>query len=65
MKGQFGKYFSIISLTASVLTALPLMAGWGGGDGSRTSVAEPATVLLLGGGLVSLAVYVKKKNGKK
>lgn len=29
------------------------------------SVAEPAAILLLGAGLVSLAVYAKKKRGKK
>ena len=50
---------------AMFLTAVPLMAGWGGRGGGCTRVAEPASVLLLGAGLVSLAVYAKKKNGKK
>jgi hypothetical protein len=39
--------------------------GWKGGGGGCNRVAEPAAVLLLGTGLVSLAVYAKKKNGKK
>jgi hypothetical protein len=39
-------------------------------DGSTTggngySVAEPTAILLLGAGLVSLAVYAKKKRSKK
>jgi hypothetical protein len=29
------------------------------------SVSEPATVALLGTGLVALGIYAKKKNGKK
>lgn len=33
--------------------------------GNGYSVAEPMAVLLLGAGLVSLAVYAKKKRGKK
>jgi len=65
MTGKFVKYFGISSFIAMIMVAVPLMGGWGGGDGSHTSVAEPASVLLLGAGLVSLAVYAKKKNGKK
>ena len=35
------------------------------GGGHTYSVAEPAAILLLGAGLVSLGVYAKKKRGKK
>ena len=35
-------------------------------DGNETySVAEPAAILLLGAGLVSLGIYAKRKRGKK
>lgn len=33
--------------------------------GGGYSVAEPAAVVLLGAGLISLGVYAKKKRGKK
>jgi hypothetical protein len=36
-----------------------------GGGGGGYSVAEPAMVLLLGAGLVSLGIYAKRKRGKK
>jgi hypothetical protein len=37
----------------------------GGGGGPTHSVAEPATLALLGAGLVSLGIYAKRKrNGK-
>lgn len=36
------------------------------GNGNQTySVAEPAAILLLGAGLVSLGIYAKRKRGKK
>jgi len=54
---------------AMVLTAVPLMGWpfwhWRGGGGGCKNVAEPTSVLLLGAGLISLAVYAKKKNSKK
>jgi hypothetical protein len=34
-------------------------------DGTTYSVAEPAAIVLLGAGLVSLALYAKQKRGKK
>jgi hypothetical protein len=42
-------------------------SGWGHGHrhGGVTRVAEPAAILLLGSGLVSLAIYAKKKRDKK
>ena len=39
--------------------------GTTGGTTGVVSVAEPAAILLLGAGLVSLAVYAKKKRAKK
>jgi len=33
--------------------------------GGGYSVAEPAAIVLLGAGLISLGVYAKKKRGKK
>jgi hypothetical protein len=40
--------------------------GTNGGTGNGTvSVAEPAAILLLGAGLVSLGLYAKRKRGKK
>ena len=39
--------------------------GQGRNRGSIQSVAEPATIVLLGAGLISLAVYAKRKHGKK
>lgn len=36
----------------------------GAGNGV-VSVAEPAAILLLGAGLVSLGIYAKRKRGKK
>ncbi|MEN6559601.1 MAG: PEP-CTERM sorting domain-containing protein [Acidobacteriota bacterium] len=35
------------------------------GGGPIRSVAEPATIALLGAGLVSLGIYAKRKRGKK
>ncbi len=35
------------------------------GGGGSYSVAEPAAILLLGAGLVSLGLYAKRKRGKK
>jgi hypothetical protein len=39
--------------------------GDGQGDPGTYSVAEPAAILLLGAGLVSLGIYAKRKRGKK
>ncbi len=36
-----------------------------GGSGNTYSVAEPASIALLGAGLVTLGLYARKKNGKK
>jgi hypothetical protein len=36
-----------------------------GHKGGTYGVAEPAAIVLLGTGLVSLGLYVKKKRGKK
>jgi hypothetical protein len=36
-----------------------------GGGGQTYSVAEPAAVLLLGAGLISLGIYAKRKRGKQ
>ena len=58
----------IFSLCSNfVLAAVPPIGdgGWGHGDGGTTRVAEPAAILLLGTGLISLAIYARKKNGKK
>lgn len=57
-----------IFLIAWVVTAISF-AGEGprrrpGGGGSY-SVAEPASIALLGAGLVSLGIYAKRKRGKK
>jgi hypothetical protein len=68
--------FFVLSTVASAAGMWP---GWWnhnhnnggtGGAGGTTggngySVAEPTAILLLGAGLVSLAVYAKKKRGKK
>ena len=35
------------------------------GGGGRYGVSEPAAVVLLGAGLVSLGLYAKRKRGKK
>jgi len=35
------------------------------GTNGTVSVAEPAAILLLGAGLVSLGLYAKRKRGKK
>lgn len=37
----------------------------GGAGNGVVSVAEPAAILLLGAGLVSLGLYAKRKRGKK
>ncbi len=37
----------------------------GRGGGPIRSVAEPAAIVLLGAGLVSLGIYAKRKRGKK
>jgi hypothetical protein len=62
---------------STVASAAELWPGWfkhhdhgttgGGGstDGQTYSVAEPAAVLLLGAGLVSLGLYAKRKRGKQ
>jgi hypothetical protein len=38
--------------------------GGGRGGGSTFSVAEPASIALLGAGLIALGVFAKHKNGK-
>ena len=52
----------VISLVASASDFGPRRPGH---TGSTQSVAEPAAIALLGAGLVSLAVYAKKKRNKK
>jgi hypothetical protein len=63
--------FFILSTVASAAEMWP---GWwkhnpktghNNEGGNGYSVAEPTAILLLGAGLVSLAVYAKKKRGKK
>ncbi|MBE3117722.1 MAG: PEP-CTERM sorting domain-containing protein [Candidatus Atribacteria bacterium] len=73
-------YLPILSLIllffilSTVASAAEMWPGWWkhnpktghANDGGNTySVAEPTAILLLGAGLVSLAVYAKKKRGKK
>jgi hypothetical protein len=36
----------------------------GGGRGGAFSVAEPASIALLGAGLIALGIFAKHKNGK-
>lgn len=66
MKGKFDKFGkSFFGILVLFMCSAATYAGWGGGGGGSTRVAEPAAVILLGTGLISLAVYAKKKNGKK
>lgn len=57
-----------IFIIAWVVTAISF-AGEGPrrrpGGGGNYSVAEPAAIVLLGAGLISLGLYVKRKRGKK
>ena len=39
--------------------------GQGGGGGQTYSVSEPAAILLLGAGLISLGIYAKRNRGKQ
>lgn len=69
------KVLSLILLffvLSTVVSAAGMWPGWwkSGGQqndtgGNGYSVAEPTAILLLGAGLVSLAVYAKKKRDKK
>jgi hypothetical protein len=40
-------------------------AGRRGGDGGTHSVPEPASIVLLGGGLAAFGIYAKRKKNKK
>ena len=61
----------VLLLTGALSTVASASGYWpghrrgGGGHGGGYSVAEPAAVLLLGAGLVSLGLYAKRKRGKK
>ena len=59
---------TIIFLIAWVVAAISF-AGDGPrnrrGGGGNYSVAEPAAIMLLGAGLISLGIYAKRKRGKK
>jgi hypothetical protein len=69
----FALIFLSFVLSASAQTVKGINDGPGPGpDGPHGpngppnySVAEPASILLLGAGLVSLGVYAKRKRGKK
>jgi len=50
---------------ATVASAMELGGRRGGRGGGHYSVAEPAAVVLLAGGLISLGLYAKRKRGKK
>lgn len=55
----------LVASLSSIASASELGPRRRGGRGGRYSVAEPATVVLLGAGLVSLGIYAKRKLGKK
>ena len=69
--------FSLILMfvvVSAVASASELWPGWfksggtqGGGEtgGTTYSVVEPAAIVLLGAGLVSLGIYAKRKRSKK
>ena len=66
MKKFLGK-MKVAALLAAVLmiAVSALQAGQRPPGGGHFRVAEPASIVLLGAGLVSLAIYAKRKNGKK
>jgi hypothetical protein len=61
--------FLLLWVVASIASASDFgprrRPGHRGRPGPIHSVAEPAAIVLLGAGLVSLGVYAKKKRGKK
>jgi hypothetical protein len=59
--------FLLMLVTVIMANALDLGPGRKPGSRNREqfSVAEPAAIVLLGAGLLSLGVYAKKKHGKK
>mgnify|MGYP001060572755 CR=1 FL=1 len=66
MKKLMGK-IDVPALASALLlvAASALQAGQRPPGGGHFSVAEPAAIVLLGAGLVSLGFYVKKKRDKK
>jgi len=57
--------FVALTTIASASEYRPGHRRGGGHHGGGYSVAEPAAVLLLGAGLVSLGIYAKRKRNKK
>jgi hypothetical protein len=55
----------LIASISSIASASELGGGGRRGGGGRYSVAEPAAVVLLGAGLISLGIYAKRKRAKK
>ncbi|GEM_PF-3511514 len=71
-KVVFLSFILLFFVLSTVASAAGMWPDWakgdhkhGGSGGNGYSVAEPTAILLLGTGLVSLAVYAKKKRGKK
>ena len=66
MRKLMGRLNIAVLLTSFVLFAVSgLQAGQRAPGGGHFSVAEPAAIVLLGAGLVSLGFYVKRKRNKK
>ena len=56
--------FSLLMMLFAFSAIVEAGGGWGNQSGKTSRVAEPAAIVLLGAGLVSLGIYAKRKRKK-